>query len=131
MTKYLEPAEILIIHSRIIEKTGGAHGVRDVGLFISLAHRPKTAVFGKEAFPGIWKKAAVYFESLAQYHVFVDGNKRTALAVSSRFLYMNGYVLAVSNKEMEKFALEVANKKHDLNAISSWLKKHSKKVKRK
>jgi death on curing protein len=126
--QYLDPQEILILHSEIIDHTGGTHGIRDVNLFLSLAERPKTKVSGKEAHPGVWRKASVYLESLAQYHVFADGNKRTAFAAAVRFLYLNNYRFTAGNKEAESFVLAVANKKHNLPTIAGWLKKHSRKV---
>ena len=75
--KYLTAEEILVIHSEIIDKTGGLHGTRDVGLLMSIVERPKSKFSGQELYKGIFKKVAVYLESLAQYHVFADGNKRT------------------------------------------------------
>ncbi|MBI3305432.1 type II toxin-antitoxin system death-on-curing family toxin [Candidatus Parcubacteria bacterium] len=77
---YLTGEEILAIHSEIIDQTGGLHGVRDAGLLASILERPKTAFGGKEMHRGLFKKAAVYMEGLARYHVFTDGNKRTAIA---------------------------------------------------
>lgn len=125
--KYLTAQDILIIHAKIIEETGGLHGVRDVGLLISLTERPKAGFGGKELYRGVFKKAAVYLESLAHYHVFIDGNKRTGITASARFLFLNDSELSASNKELEQFVLEVVVKKLDLETIANWLKKHSKK----
>ena len=72
--EYLTPEEILIIHARIIDEIGGLHGVRDIGLLVSLCERPRSAFAGKEFYLGIHRRAAVLMEALAQYHVFVDGN---------------------------------------------------------
>jgi len=33
--KYLTAEEILVIHSELIDQTGGLHGVRDVGRLVS------------------------------------------------------------------------------------------------
>lgn len=126
--KYLTPQDILVIHARIIEKTGGVDGVRDVGLLISLTERPKTKFGGKELYNNVFKKAATYLESLARYHVFVDGNKRIGITASARFLFLNKYKLTVSNKEMEKFVLSVAVGESDLEIITKWFKQHSKKI---
>ena len=128
--KYLTGEDILIIHSEIIDKTSGAHGIRDVGLFLSIIERPKMRFDNKELYGGIFKKAAVYFESFAQYHVFIDGNKRTAVVASSRFLYISGIEFHAGNKEIERFALKAANKQVDLEEMTNWLKKHSAKIKK-
>ena len=126
--RYLSGEEILVIHSELIDETGGAHEVRDVGLLLSLVERPRTGFGGKELYRGVHVKAAVYFESLARYHVFLDGNKRTAITVAARFLFLNGHELAVTNKEVERFTLKVVVKKLSVEDITVWLKRHSRKI---
>ena len=125
---YLSGEEILIIHAQIIDETGGAHGVRDTGLFSSIVHKPKAAFSGKEMYPTVFDKAATYLEALAKFHVFVDGNKRTAVVVASRFLFLSGYDITASNDELEDFALRVVERKLDVPAIAVWLKRHAKKL---
>ena len=125
--KHLSPQEILVIHARIIDATGGAHGIRDVGLLISATERPKAVFSGKELYPSVFDKAAACFDSLARHHVFVDGNKRTAFAASARFLFLNGYETTVSNKEVEKFVLRAVEQRLEATVIADWLRKHSQK----
>jgi len=43
-------------------------------------------------------------------------------------LFLNGYVLDVSNSMMEKFVLDAVVKKYKLKRIADWLKKHSKRI---
>jgi len=126
--QYLTAEDILVIHAKLIDEIGGSHGVRDVNLLISLTERPKTSFSGKEVYRTVFEKAAAYLESLVKYHVFVDGNKRTAVAVSARFLFMNGYELTATNKELEKFTLKVVIEKLVLEKIAGWLKIHSRKT---
>lgn len=128
--KYLTAEEILVIHALTIDGTGGSHGVRDVGLLASLTERPKAKFGGKEQYRGIFNKAAVYLDSLARYHVFVDGNKRAAIAASTRFLFLNGYELIATNKEVEKFVLKVIIEKLDIATIAKWFKANSRKTKK-
>lgn len=125
---YLNEEEILVIHSEIIDETGGLHGVRDIGLLISIIHRPKMEFGGSEVYKDVFTKAAVYLESIARYHIFIDGNKRTAITASARFLHLNGFKLTAGNKEVENFVLRVVVKKLDLETISAWFKKHSRKL---
>ncbi|MDP3948650.1 MAG: type II toxin-antitoxin system death-on-curing family toxin [bacterium] len=126
--KYLSAEEILIIHSEIIDKTGGLHGLRDAGLLASTMERPKTSFGGNEIFKTVFEKAATYFESLAMYHVFLDGNKRTAIVASARFLYINNFELTATNREVENFVLKIIKEKLEIKEIAVWLKKHSKKT---
>lgn len=127
--KYLKAEEVLVIHSEIIDATGGMHGIRDTNLFASILERPKSAFAGKDMYGGVFKKGAVYLESIIQYHVFVDGNKRTAAVSMARFLFLNGYDLVVPNKIIEDFVVKVAVEKLDIEIIAAWIKKYSKKIK--
>ncbi len=125
--KYLTAEEILIIHSEIIDQTGGAHGVRDNHLLASGAERAQHSFDGHEMFPDIFTKAAAYFHSLAMFHIFIDGNKRTAIASTARFLDLNNYELQITDKQMENFVMRAVVKKLETEEIASWLKKHSRK----
>ena len=126
--RYLSGEEILVIHAKIIDETGGAHGIRDIGLFLSIIKKPETTFDGKELYGGVFKKAVVYFESLAKYHVFIDGNKRTAIGATARFLFINGYEFIATNKEVEDFTLKVVSSKIDLENIAEWFRKNTRKI---
>ncbi len=124
--RYLSAAEILAIHDRVLEETRGSFGVRDENLLQSIAQRPKASFGGNEQFPTLFLKAAAYLESIATYHVFVDGNKRTAITVSSIFLALNGYSITLNIEETEEFILAVAQSNVKLDEIAAWLEKNSK-----
>lgn len=64
-------------------------------------------------------------QSLATNHPFVDGNKRTAIAAAGIFLSRNGRSLTASNEELESFTADVAQSRHSMEEISSWLDAHS------
>lgn len=128
MVKYVTAEEILIIHSRIIDSIGGTHGVRDIGRIASAVARPKQQINKKDLYQTLFDKAAVYFEILAFHHPFTDGNKRTAIAVVARFLFLNKYTLSVSNREMERFVLDAVSKKYDLSTLAKWFKKKARKM---
>lgn len=126
--KYLSPEDILVLHALVIDETGGAHGVRDTRLLASLSQKPKARFGGRELYKGVFVKAAVLLEAIANYHVFVDGNKRTALATVARFLHLNSYKLTASHKDAEAEVLAVATKDMDVEALTAWLKKHTRRV---
>jgi death-on-curing family protein len=81
VTDYLTLAEVLAIHLDQIERYGGTHGVRDPGLLESALFRPQTGYYAD-----LVEQAAALWESMSQHHPFLDGNKRTAFAVTTRFL---------------------------------------------
>src|SRR3989344_526580 len=126
--KDLTAEEILVIHSEIIDETGGMHSVRDIGLLMSIAEKPKSRFGGKELYEGVFQKAAIFLGSLVQYHVFIDGNKRTGVVSTARFLFTNKYEMIATNKELENFVMKVAVDKLDIDTISTWLKEHSTKI---
>lgn len=125
--KYLTPEQILFIHHQAIERFGGSHGIRDIGLLESAVYRPQASFGGEELYKGIFVKAAALLQSLLKNHPFVDGNKRTALASAGIFLLCNGYSLHNARDEEVEFAVRVDNEHLSLEHISSWLKKHARK----
>ena len=127
--RYLSAQELLVIHSEIIDQTGGLHGVRDIGLLQSIVEKPRTRLDKRGLYKGIFLKAAAYLQSLVRYHVFLDGNKRTAIGATARFLFLNGYELKATNKEVESFVLRIVVQKLELPTIVSWLEKHTQKLK--
>ena len=129
--RYLTAKEILVLHALVVDETGGSHGVRDVSLLASIAHKSQAEFSGKELYRGIFKKTAILLEAITNYHVFVDGNKRTALVGAARFLYLNEYELTATNKDAEKIVMRVANKEIDMKQLTAWLKKNSKSITRK
>lgn len=119
--------EIILIHDRIIKATGGSLGLRESNLLVSVCNTPFGSFSGKELYPDIFLKAAVILNSLVNYHVFIDGNKRTGIAVMEYFMYKNCYTFTNSRLIKEEFVLHVATTNPDLADIASWIKKHSKK----
>jgi len=126
--RYLTAEEMLVLHALVIDGYGGSHGVRDVALLESIVHKPRAAFGGKDLYPTFCGKAAAFCEAIVNFHVFVDGNKRTALIATARFLVMNGYELTATNKEAEFIILNVATKETDVESLALWIKKHSKRI---
>lgn len=69
---------------------GGPVGVRAPGLLGSAVHRPGARMYGVEAYPGVFEKAAALLHALAANHPLVDGNKRMAWLCTAVFLHLNG-----------------------------------------
>ena len=126
--RYVSLDEIVEAQKILLKKYGGDHGIRDQGLLESAVHRPQATVFGKEAYPALFDKAAVICQSLLMNHAFIDGNKRAAFAACHLTLLMNGWSLTTSGDEIYDFLLRAIQKHADWPEISAWLKKHSKKI---
>lgn len=125
---FLELEEVIAIHHDQIKRYGGSHGIRDLNLLISGISRPQASFAGEDLYSDLFAKASALMHSLILNHPFIDGNKRTAVVSCARFLYVNGYQFTASKNELVKAALKVESKEWDIEKISSWLKKHSKKV---
>ena len=95
MTDYLSVADVLGLHRILIERYGGADGLRDGGALESALHRPQSGYYDD-----IIAEAAALMESLAINHPFVDGNKRVAFAAMDVFLRMNGYRIRASSADI-------------------------------
>ena len=127
--RYLSAAEIVAIHDRILEETQkGLVGVRDERLLRSITARPAAAFGGVEQFKTVFEKAAAIFEAIATYHVFLDANKRTAIAAASVFLRANGYQTDLSNEEVDELILSGAQKQRSIGELAAWLEAHSRKI---
>ena len=96
---YLTVADVLGMHTVLMQRYGGAGGVRDPGALEAALFRPQTGYYDD-----IIAEAAALLESLAINHPFVDGNKRIAFAAADVFLRINGWCLKrpplVIHKEM-------------------------------
>ncbi len=125
MINYLTAQEVLTIHAKIIDAAGGSHGVRDVERIGSMIERPKQQYNNTDLYKTIFDKAAVYFEVSAFHHPFVDGNKRTAFATATRFLFKNKYTVIATNADVEIFVVDAIVKKYNLSIIAEWFIKHS------
>jgi death on curing protein len=85
VSDFLTLADVLAMHDDQIARYGGSAGVRDFGLLEAALFRPQTGYY-----VDVIEEAAALWDSLAQNHPFVDGNKRTAFAATYTFLAING-----------------------------------------
>lgn len=119
---YLSVEQVLFLHDRLIEETGGQHGVRDLGGLESALARPQAAFGETEFYPGIFTKAPVLLDGLTRNHPFIDGNKRISISTAALFLQLNGYRLTATNADLDEFTLSVTTMKPSLDEIASWFK---------
>jgi death-on-curing protein len=98
MTDYLTMPEVLWMHADQIARYGGRPGLRGPGHLEAALFRPKTGHY-----VDLIEEAAALWESLAQYHPFIDANERTAFASTHTFLAINGLRLLASAEETYSF----------------------------
>ncbi len=118
MTDYLTAGEVLAMHSDQIDRYGGAHGLRDAGLLEAALFRPQTGYY-----QDLIEEAAALWESVAQNHPFVDGNKRAAFAATYTFFAINGVQLKANAADTFAFIsglYEVG--RFEFEALVAWLR---------
>lgn len=118
------------LHDRIIEVSGGAKGVHDKGLILSALARGHFKPFGEERYTTHYQRAAALLFSVANNHGFRDGNKRTAMALASFYLYQNGIDVNFTNQEYEDVMLWVVADKPSIEEVAEWLSAHSRQFKK-
>ena len=117
MSSYLTTHDVEVMHHVLIERYGGALGLRDANLLEAAVFRPQSGYYADTFLQG-----AALFESLIINHPFIDGNKRVAFAAMDVFLRMNGYQLNVdSNRIYSKIMDLFKQNQMDIEHIHAWL----------
>ncbi len=117
-------AELLELHRRIIEQSGGASGIRDLGLAESALNQPQMSFGGAELYATLQEKAAALCFSLVKNHPFTDGNKRIGHAAMETFLMMNGFELEADVDDSESVILRLAAGELDRQTFAAWVAAH-------
>ena len=110
-------------------QTGGLPGVKSIDEVLSAITRPYSGYHRL-----IEKKAAALFHGVATGHAFVDGNKRTAIFLTSLLLEKSGYTLEPIDASekledvIDDFAVAVVERKHSFDEVVAWFKARIRKV---
>jgi death-on-curing protein len=123
--KRLTPIEVLALHDRIVQGTGGSHGVRDLGALVSALTRPFGGTGSGDFYPTLDHKAAALCHGLVREHPFADGNHRTGVAAAALLLEWNGRRLTAEPGELARFARGVAGEHHRIEDMAEWFHTHS------
>ena len=124
MANFLSLAEVLAIHTDQIEKYGGSHGIRDPGQLEAALFRPQSGYYDDEI-----QQAAAIWESLSQNHPFIDGNKRTAFAVTYTFLLINNILVTADTDQIWQFLqrnYETGQMRYDV--LHAWLQENTQQI---
>lgn len=101
-TLYFDVVHSVELHDWIIEKSGGMKGIYPDGkgkLESVLVHIQNDLYY-----PTFEDKLVHLIYSINKLHVFLDGNKRSSLALGAYFLELNGYDYCVT-----EFTLKMEN----------------------
>ena len=120
--KYLTVQEALDLAE--LACAGQRVAVRDLGLLTSALGRPRSQMFGIEAYPDLVEKAAALLQSLTTNHPLVDGNKRMAWMCTVVFLDINGVeMLDIDQNRAFDLVIDIATgKAEDVAVIAAELR---------
>ena len=122
--RYLSLGEVVNLHQALLEQTGGAAGIRDLGGLESALAQPRATFGGTDLHQTAVQKAAALGFSLTLNHPFVDGNKRVAHAAMGVFLLLNGLELQGTVDEQERLMLDLAAGHLTREELAAWLEQH-------
>ena len=119
--EYLDTDDLVALASRLL---GDPPPIRDAGLLGAAAARPQATVFGSDAYPDVWSKAAALLHSVVKNHALLDGNKRLGWLATAVFLELNGVaVTGIPNDEVYRFVMSVAAGRDDVARLAEQLRR--------
>jgi death-on-curing protein len=115
---YLSLEDLILIHEVLINRFGGAPGIRDKNALESALFRPQSGYYEDPS-----SQAAALFESLAINHPFVDGNMRIAFAAMDTFLRLNNMRIHATSQESYKKIIGMFEEQQlNHKVIDAWLR---------
>lgn len=105
---YIPKSIVIEQHDYIIDKSGGSNGIYSEkdGLLDSILEH----IQNDDYFPSFLDKLTKLLIGIAEYHIFIDGNKRTAISIGALFLELNGFSDIIISRfmcEMENYIIWV------------------------
>ena len=100
--------DVILLHEKVIDKTGGIRGIRDVGLLEMAVSSPFASFGGEDLYKTVEEKGQQLCNSLIRNHSFLDGNKRIGILAMLVFLDLNKKKLNITNEEIVSLGLKVA-----------------------
>ncbi|MCE5279167.1 MAG: type II toxin-antitoxin system death-on-curing family toxin [Planctomycetaceae bacterium] len=124
MVDFLQLDDVLWLHSDLVDRYGGEHGVRDMGLLESALAQPRATYGGKRLHKNIFMMAAAYLFHVIRNHPFVDGNKRAGAVAALLFLDLNGIEVVATKGALYELTMAVTTGKADKAAIAKFFRAH-------
>lgn len=117
---------VLDAHQRLIDRYGGARGVRSPGgVEAALARAEQVRAYGDTEPTVFVLAAAIACGFVRIHHPFVDGNKRVAFWAAFATLRMNGWALDATERDAALVIERLAAGDLDEPAFAAWLERHA------
>jgi death-on-curing protein len=121
------PLEAIIeAHARLLERYGGAGGIRNPGGIEAALARAEQLRAYADAEPSVFALAAAIGYAFARvHHPFIDGNKRVAFFAVFATLRMNGWGLDAAEREAAEIFEQIAAGDLGEATLAAWLEHNS------
>lgn len=108
---YFDVNHAVNVHDWIIQYSGGRSGNNNLDLLRSPLEHIKNDLY----YPLIEDKLSHLVFSINKHHAFIDGNKRSSIALGAYFLELNGYDYCIQDfvQRMENIAVWIADNNID------------------
>jgi len=129
---YPTPRQVEAFHNVIILQRG-VSGWVSRGMVEGCIEWAKTDIYDFVPFPSLLERGAAMMYAYVTFHPFSDGNKRTALMVTSFFFFLNGFMFTIKD-DTPDFMLDVAKRcldsdRHspttEIARIAGWLRQRT------
>ena len=121
---WISAEDVILIHSRVIEGSGGLDGLRDRDGLEAAVSAPMQTFDGKELYPTDLEKIARLGFGLASNHAFVAGNKRIGAMMTQLLLKWNGYDLTLHTGEQADMFIAIADGTAKEKDLLDWIHRH-------
>ena len=122
---WITAEDVILIHSRIVQTTGGIDGLRDYAALDAAIAAPMQTFDGQELFPNDVEKIARIGFGLASNHAFIDGNKRIGAMIVQLLLKWNGYQLRLKQGELADMFIGIADGTYGEQDLLHWIEHHT------
>lgn len=116
--------DVIQIHSRVIQRSGGMDGLRDRAGLEAAVSAPMQSFGGQDLYPTTVEKIARLGYGLASNHAFVDGNKRIGAMMTQLLLKWNGFQMTLSSGELADMFIAIADGSAGESDLLAWIQRH-------
>lgn len=116
--------DVIQIHSRVIQRSGGMDGLRDRASLEAAVSAPMQSFGGQDLYPTTVEKIARLGYGLASNHAFVDGNKRIGAMMTQLLLKWNGFQMSLRSGELADMFIAIADGSAKESDLLDWIQEH-------
>jgi death-on-curing protein len=120
----LTKQQIILLHTQMIQQSGGSDGICDEGMLDSAINQPFQTFDDMELYPSVIDKAVRLGYGLITDHPFIDGNKRIGTHAMLVSLAINGIELQYDDEDLIDLILKIAAGQADDRVLDAWVKSH-------